>query len=226
MINLKLGFLGEPYKYISEMRIIIDTFATLEIDINTVIQFFVWNGLNDQFKSIFTNITNEQNLIYKPSEIICLRPQRYLNTLKPIHIGQFDTKVENLALDLKYNSSYEKSSPTSRKFPPGFLCKADGKSSIEHPLFKCEVYGTNKTKLNKLRSIKGCLKCGNSNHETRECRYNFRRKCRNCNKYHFDYLCSQTTTKLGEGHSSHSSFNNDKSVSSSSITINLSQLKR
>ena len=55
-LHLKEG--DDPYQFISEVRIIRDTFQTLNIDINTVLQFFIWRGMPEALRSEFIHITN------------------------------------------------------------------------------------------------------------------------------------------------------------------------
>ena len=61
--EMKLGYNGDPYSYIGDIRTITNSFKTLKIDVDTILQYFIWNGLNDRFQSHLTQITNES----KPS---------------------------------------------------------------------------------------------------------------------------------------------------------------
>ena len=45
------------------MRTTVSLFKSLEIDIDTVIQYFIWHGMNDGFQAQLVNITNKS----KPS---------------------------------------------------------------------------------------------------------------------------------------------------------------
>ena len=47
--QIKLTSNTDVYQYISEIRSIISSFETLKIDIDTVLQYFVWHSMNDKF---------------------------------------------------------------------------------------------------------------------------------------------------------------------------------
>ena len=40
------------------MKSIINSFRNLKIDVDTVLQYFIWNGLNDRFQNHLISITN------------------------------------------------------------------------------------------------------------------------------------------------------------------------
>jgi hypothetical protein len=46
LAGMKLNYGSDPYIYIGDMRTLISAFKTLSIDIETVIQYFLWIGLN------------------------------------------------------------------------------------------------------------------------------------------------------------------------------------
>ena len=49
---------GDIYVYISEMMSIIHIFDSLKIDIQTVLQFFIWQSMPEQMQSLLVQITN------------------------------------------------------------------------------------------------------------------------------------------------------------------------
>ena len=49
-------------------------------------------------------------------------------------------------------------------------------------------------KVNKHKSIKGCIKCGFTNHETKDCRFKFQSKCRTCSRDHMSHLCLKSSS--------------------------------
>ena len=57
--RLKLSYDQDPYSFIGEMRSIITEFENLEIKTEEVIQYFLWNGLNDRFQNHIISITNK-----------------------------------------------------------------------------------------------------------------------------------------------------------------------
>ena len=72
------------------------------------------------------------------------------------------------------------------------LCRADHVHS-QHDIRNCKKYATPSAKLNKLKSIKGCMKCGFSSHESKNWQYKFISSCMNCNSEHMTSLCMQRT---------------------------------
>lgn len=213
LVNLKLYNNGEPYKFISEMRVIIDTFKSLKVDIDTVLQFFIWNGLNEQFRNILISITNET----KPEldmivDNIFKATERYLSTVS-LTKSKYCDSAENLNcmavnIERKNDGKLVASNSFSAKpftkfdksehinFRKCSLCVSDKVSNIDHAIFKCNVYDSPLKKVNKLKSIHGCIKCGIDNHQSKDCKYRFKRSCRTCDKMHFDYLCLQDRSKI------------------------------
>jgi hypothetical protein len=49
--------------------------------------------------------------------------------------------------------------------------------------------------LNKITSLKGCIVCSNLNHESSDCKFQFKSKCFKCQKWHFGFLCVHSETK-------------------------------
>ena len=204
LVKLKLGYPGEPYRFISEMRIIEDTFRELKIDTDTVIQYFIWNSFNDQFRNVMISVTNET----KPSldtirENIFKVTERYLssapvsgNSSNPNFSHKIDPNLNRNSLSsmaVNVENQFERHGPSRQSSGTAFiscvLCKFDNCSDPNHPLFKCSNYSSAVTKVRKLIAINGCIKCGNDNHRTSDCKYKFKRPCKNCKKFHFDYLC-------------------------------------
>ena len=56
--NLKLAATDDSYQFISDMRLIIDSFERLKIDTKVILQYFIWNGLNNEMKTQLVHITN------------------------------------------------------------------------------------------------------------------------------------------------------------------------
>ena len=56
---MKLSTDGEPYEYVAKMRQISESFETLKIDSNHILQYFFWFGMNEALQKQFIYITNE-----------------------------------------------------------------------------------------------------------------------------------------------------------------------
>ena len=63
LVELKMPYGKEPFKFVSEIRIIQETFKHLKIDVEVILQFFIWKSMNSALQNIFVSLTNSN----KPS---------------------------------------------------------------------------------------------------------------------------------------------------------------
>ena len=63
MSKLSLDYDAEPFEFISKVNSIHKAFETLNISTDDILQYFMWTGLNETFKSQLIYITNDS----KPS---------------------------------------------------------------------------------------------------------------------------------------------------------------
>lgn len=206
MSKMKLNLSDDPYKWICQAKVLKDQIDNLEIDTDLILQYFLWDGLNDSFKAQYVGITNSS----KP-------------TLKQILDNAFEANrryaefgLKNLKQKSESKSSEEKylnhtvafanqvnKSLENRKevFVRNSccLCFADNLKSVNtHKLYQCTVYSDPISKINKLRELHGCTKCGFTNHLTEDCLYKFRYLCSNCNDQHHTCLCPNTERRETE----------------------------
>ena len=207
--DLKLDDRADPYSYIAEMRIIIETFRKIEVDVDDVIQYFVWHSLNDSMKTQFIHIVNKsrpslddiQDKIFEATERY-LEMNKYMSSPRNNDIK----KIESCAVDIKHK----------QRFRPCILCVKNGIATVDHPINKCSVYSTAKAKIDMLKKFNCCLKCGNEGHETNNCKFNFLKKCFHCSKNHFSYLCvSKPENSNNSGSADKKSISNSTAVISS-----------
>ena len=185
LLNMKLVQGGEPYSYICQMKNITETIKDLKVTIDHVLAFFFWKGLNSEFQFHVTSITNKiKPDLEELNSAFFEATERYLNALgnnnvKPKllidNVDSFATKVETNIKAKSFKCS---------------LCSADGKVDT-HATFQCKTYVDSTSKLDKLKSIGGCMKCANTKHKTSACRYKFKKKCIFCKRWHFSFLCNQ-----------------------------------
>ena len=179
--RLKLNTNEDPYQFIGDMRAVIAAVKSLKINLDDVIGYFVWTGLNSNFQLQLTHITNKS----KPSleeinQHIFDATDRYtkqLNDCKQSQPRHVKNEVQSMAVNIKRDS------------PKGFcvLCSADRKNN-EHWMKDCPAYPTARNKFDKLRSIKACTRCSFSNHETGVCQFKFKTNCHHCDREHMSYL--------------------------------------
>ena len=192
LANLKMHAKSDPYQFIGDMRTVIDGVKNLGIVSEDFLQYFVWKGLNEDFQSHLTSITNK----FKPTldEInrnVFEATERYLKQVKTCVTNDYRTDktksnsykpIRQDASSMAVNIKGVKSSVFC------VLCSADKRNS-DHYLKNCTVYPNSKTKFDKLRIIKGCTKCSFNNHQANQCKFQFKSNCRYCEMPHMSYLC-------------------------------------
>ena len=230
--NLKLAATDDPYQFISDMRLIIDSFERLKIDTKVILQYFIWNGLNNEMKTQLVHITNTN----KPSldEIqkhIFDATERYtslrkFNSQKSSHFKK-DSCKQSGKTDQAVNAAavnYQDRSSDGKKPKFCTLCSTKDKRETSHSTFECKSYPTPEAKIKKINEIGGCIRCANTNHNTKECRYRFNKRCFKCSKYHFSFLCSANSKSAADSTKANAksepkSSKENKQVQSSSVNV-------
>ncbi len=194
--KLKMGQQDDPYRWICESRSLKDQVDRLAIDSNLFVQYFLWEGLNESFRAQYVGITNtskpsldqilehsfEANNRYKEFGMKSVRPKIY----ETIENTNFNETV-TLAAQIKDPMETKKGGTLKGGC---LLCLADSSPhAANHRMYQCLVYPNAAMKCSKLKSLNACLKCGFTNHGTKDCKYNFSRTCIICDKLHFSYLC-------------------------------------
>jgi len=68
------------------------------------------------------------------------------------------------------------------------LCGEEG----GHSFLQCTKYSSAKEKRERIRELKGCIKCGFLNHTDKNCKFKFKFSCRLCKGWHLSVLCSES----------------------------------
>lgn len=205
--ELKLQIDGDIYNFISEMRSITCTFKELDINIETVIQFFVWQGMNDRLQSQLIQITNNskptldeinENIFAATERYLRIteqiserknRQQKFQNYNKPNYSKVNDNSIKTNNFAIKINN---------KPFIKCNLCIADNRTNISHILKDCDVYQEASDKVGKLSSLNFCTKCSFANHSTSQCKFKFSSTCRLCGGFHYTHLCTNPCTSNNE----------------------------
>ena len=216
MTALKLSEHGDPYRFISDVNTISDQIAKHNLDINSVFQYFLWHGLNDEFKRTLVTITNKTYpSLDEIKDNLFNATDRYLITVREGFPSRTKSSEESSLLGMATNVKYN----GKPKFKPCILCNPlHGGVTIDHPIFKCTKFPTSASKIDRLKIIKACVKCGNENHSAQNCLFKFKRNCSFCRKQHFDFLCykrDKVADKLVNA-----SENDKYDLVSSSISVN------
>ncbi len=199
LLDLKMPYTKDPYAFIGEIRIITESFKTLEIDIDLILQYCIWRGLNDTFQNQIIQITN----VNKPSlkqinDNIFAATERYLTVTKKYNERKgkndqakfFSSKtVSGMAANVNY-----KDQSKFKDFRACILCTTTTLEA-DHPIYRCENFKSPTEKLSKIKLLKGCILCANLNHETSDCKFKFKSKCRKCFKWHFSFLCTKSDSE-------------------------------
>lgn len=190
--NLKCN--NKPYEFIGELRLIKDLFATLKIDVQTIMQYFVWQGLTADLQSQLINICNNN----KPS-LIDIEDNFFkaLDRLNELNLKQKTRKSEprdgrGESEDISSYAAKVEVGRDHKKFV-GFcsLCsERSGPKVTSHMTRDCPRFPSAREKCVRLDNIQACTKCGFVNHCTSKCEFNFRQPCFKCSGLHMGFLCT------------------------------------
>lgn len=79
------------------------------------------------------------------------------------------------------------------------LCRSIKSSdAVNHRIFNCTKFNSPVSKLNKIKDLDGCVRCGLLNHTISGCNYKFSSKCGNCNSWHAFFLCEKNSNNVGQ----------------------------
>lgn len=181
LANIKLNEGENPYKFISDLKIIKDSFRTLKIDVDTVLAYFFWQAMPESFKREMIHITNTS----KPTlpdidKSLFNAAERYLN----LHAGGTSKDVSEKYTGLAVKVTTGESMTNNSKFRSCVLC-----NNSNHVISKCTKFVTPRDKANRLKELKACLRCANISHRASECKFRFHKPCFHCNGQHFSFLC-------------------------------------
>lgn len=175
--------LSDAFGWIGEARLLDEQIRSLEITSEIFTQFFIWRSLPDEFKNHLTAITNKT----RPS-LQEIRDSMFEANMRYIEQRKSSTRTHregshSLSAALAINVSDVKAHCT--------LCTHDNASEQNHKLSQCPVYSDRNEKITKLKSIKGCVKCGFTSHCIQQCNYKFLRPCYKCSGSHMSFLCAK-----------------------------------
>ena len=191
--QMKLGYDGDPYEYISKMRNLTEAVNSLNIESETFLQYFFWKGLNDTFQTQIIHITNENKpSLKKITDSFFEATERYTQLTKNYKNKQRIMTKNNKNLSYRYKETTGLAA--SVKSNPRFqccLCSQDSSKDSNHSIRWCQNYRTPQEKIERLKQLNGCVKCGMLSHITTKCRFSFNRRC-SCKQWHFEFLCCES----------------------------------
>ena len=195
LTELRLSNQGDPYLYIGELRNIQSAIGKLNIDIDTIVQYFAWTGLNSRFQDQLVQITNSS----KPS-LSQITDRFFDATERYAKINNSNKRTENNHYSFSERKSDVKtiSNAINVKEKPKItcnLCLGDGKDNIDHIMKNCPIYVTPHDKYRKLKDLNFCTKCSFKNHQTKDCKFKFTSPCRMCKGNHMSFLCLKNSNR-------------------------------
>ena len=223
-----------PYDYIGKLRQIRESFKNLQIDTDMVMQYFYWLSMPELLQTQFVAISNSSKPSLAEIDLHMFDAmERFLDAAKKGRVKKDELEVNNYAVSMnayKPNEGNAKQQYCS-------LCSSAKTKDTSHSTFNCPNYNSTFEKLDRLKSVNGCLKCGNTTHDSKACMFRFKRTCFNCGKFHFTFLCPDN---IESKHDDRKNFNNsndkkpaqnfasskkvhqkpDKKVNASSIWVN------
>ncbi|XP_066947446.1 uncharacterized protein [Macrobrachium rosenbergii] len=227
---MKLTYEDDPFEYISKIKYITESIKKLKIDVDFFLQYFFWSGLNESFRNILIQITNHSKpTLMEITDNFFEASERYFSQK---HFKERKKKSDSPVLNsassrecttsLAVKVDYSKDKTRSSK--PCSLCIVVDRD-ISHPVYRCPVFKTPQEKIDKLVSLSGCIKCGNLNHTSDNCKFKFNSRCSNCKGWHMSYLCVGNPRKK-ESTADKSKVNSglDKSKDNSKLNIASSNL--
>jgi hypothetical protein len=191
--KIKLGPDSDPYKWICDARSLKDQFERLNIDSDLILQYFLWEGLNDNFKAQYVGILNQS----KPNLSDILEHAFEANK-RYKEFGNVPTKCKSEKSNNLNPPSTDKSlslavqvdtNKPKIKFYGCILCSSGSESNVTHKINQCPVFTDAAAKVKKLKELKACTKCGFTNHTNINCKFHFTQSCYKCKGWHYSYLC-------------------------------------
>ena len=177
-----------PFKYIREFRLVIEAIRRQKITIDEVLQYFVWQGMNFPMQQHLIHITNNNKpTVAEIEEHIFEATERYKDFSKK---SKSHREASYANRDFKSEQTINATAVDSSKpiLPYCSLCSTKENKDSTHSTAKCEKYPDVKSKIDKLKSANGCLKCASLSHPTQGCKRRFQKKC-HCQKFHYSFIC-------------------------------------
>ena len=204
--SLKLFSSDDFFTWISEVRQLSNQVDRLNITNNVFMQYFIWENMSDVFKKQFISVTNcarpsVDDIIYNAFEV-----EKRMKTMSsmPEH-GKYSsvtlaTKVDRTKFS--DNETNSKSNNPKAKASCQLCNSLSNGSNSNHKIYHCEWFPTPQSKLDKLKELGGCTRCGSLGHKVNNCNYRFTGRCRNCTIFHAFFLCVKDRKPVSNNKSS------------------------
>ena len=175
LVKLKLGYGDDPYVFRSELNSIKSLVISLGLEIDDILQYFIWNNINPKFRSALTFASGEMYPTFDQIlKSFFSANERYQQMNKGKDFGKKDVgnnkgRFTNFGVGVETMTC--------------FLC-----DSKEHKFLACTKFDTSIAKINQLKELRRCVKCGSKMHDATKCNFRFKSRCK-CGGWHFWHLC-------------------------------------
>ena len=194
LTKLKLNRNGDPYTFVSEMRNLIHSFDSLQINTDVVLQYFLWQAMPEDLRTQLVLLTNSSKPNVVEIETNIFEAIDRFKTNNKVSGHRSEDPVAGFAANVNVGDYKYSSGPNKNKnYRNCILCQGN---NDEHTISKCTQFLTPQAKRERLKVLKLCLKCLRSGHFAADCAFKFNKNCYNCNNNsHFSFLCN----KLNQG---------------------------
>ena len=173
-------------EWVSKIKGFVRNLKSLETTADDFMQWMIWENMNDTYRKVVIDFTQElKPELNKILEVGYKANQRYkeiYQTKKYEKKGKPKSEVHAIGIEKK---AIDKN---KWKPPSCALCTYDKVTQTDHKIRDCNRYSSAEKRVEKLKEINGCLKCGLPNHRAKECRFQMTKKC-DCGWFHIPALC-------------------------------------
>ena len=180
----------DAVEWVSKIKGQVRNLKSLGTTADDFMQWIIWKNMNDTYKKVMIDLTQElKPELDKILENGYKANQRYKEIFEHKKYERKNkTRSEVHAIGIE-KRSVEKN---EFKTPTCSLCNNDQVKFTDHKLKDCKRYPTAKERVEKLKEIRGCLKCGLPKHMARDCKFVLTKKC-DCGWWHIPALCTGKT---------------------------------
>ena len=201
LYNSKMSFSDHVFDHFSKLQALCDAYDRAKIDSDCIKQFFLWRSFNGPLQEAFTTVTGQyrpnfatiQKHKYEAAERYKDKQKAYSERQKN-RVKSFNKENKSSKTSTKESSSTNAANVPSAEKPVWCSLCSNTKFSNDHKMYKCVQFPTAQKKVDRLEKLGGCIKCGYTNHQKATCKFQFKRKCQNCDGSHLSWLCLKSET--------------------------------
>lgn len=161
LCELRMKDNTDPFAYYSSVQNLLHTADRLQISTDDIYRYFIWHGLNDDFKSAFTQSTNKRRPDLKDIKDNFLAAEQWYQDMKlkekktSKHSAQgakpkqHVDKCAVMAAGVNYTKKVTENNACS-------LCTKDTGQMADHFLKNCKKYPTPESKCSRAKALGGC----------------------------------------------------------------------